>query len=181
MLTPCQSFSHQQAGHLNSIRGGTITQELMSLFHASQLFIQMLPVLSLYDLQNLHRHIRLIKDSSRERQHPEITRIRVTDGQIDIGYIHQPMSVFRVQFCIIPAVEHLTRKACYLPSSTLCRVKKLADESSGIVLHLRAYQKGMSLRLIPIRQRINQYGLIQPVPYCTQGHPKRRPFFCPYV
>lgn len=98
----------------------------------------MLPVFRLYDLEHLHGHIWLIKDASGKRKHPEIARIRVADRQKDIGNVCQPVSVFRVQFRIVPAVENLMRKTDQLASSALCRVKKLADAYSPMTLPVRS-------------------------------------------
>ena len=44
-----------------------------------QFVLKMLPILTLYDLQYLHRHVWLIKDTSRKRKYPEITRVGVTN------------------------------------------------------------------------------------------------------
>ena len=87
----------------------------------------MLSVLTLYDLHHLHRHVRLFQDTSWKRKHPEIPRVAVADRQEKVCYIHQPVSVFCVQFLIVPAVENLLRKAGYLPSLEVVWVKKLAD------------------------------------------------------
>ena len=98
----------------------------------------MFPVFRLYDLQNLHCHIGLVKDASGKRESPEIPSVRVTDRQEDIGDVSQPVSVFHVQFRVIPAVEDLSRKAGYLASSAFSRVKKLADAYSPMTLPVRS-------------------------------------------
>ena len=77
------------------------------LLYAFNLFIQMLPVHGLYDLQNLHRHVRLVQYTPGKRKSLEITCIRVADRQEKVSYVHQPVSVFSIQFLIVPAVENL--------------------------------------------------------------------------
>jgi len=54
------------------------------MFH---FFIEMFAILHLNDLQNLHRHIWLIQDTTEERKRPEITGIRVTNRQVNIGNV----------------------------------------------------------------------------------------------
>ena len=98
----------------------------------------MLAVFRLYDLQDLHGHIRLIKDSAGERKNPEIPGVGVANRQIDIGDVSQPVFVFHVQFRVIPAVEDLTREAGYLASSAFSRVKKLAEAYSPMTLPVRS-------------------------------------------
>ena len=113
-------------------------QEPKSFFHAFHLLVQMFPVFRLYDLQYLHGHVRLVKDASGKRKSPEIPGVGVADRQVDIGYVRQPVSVFRVQFRIVPAVENLMRKTDQLASSAFCRVKKLADAYSPMTLPVRS-------------------------------------------
>lgn len=111
----------------------------MLLFHqAFVLLIQMFSVFTLNDLQNLHRHIRLIQDTSGKRKSPEIACIRVADRQVNVGDVHQPVSVFCVQFRIIPAVENLVGKRDYFPSFPFGGVKKLADAYSPIIFPVRS-------------------------------------------
>ena len=98
----------------------------------------MFPVFRLYDLQDLHGHIRLVKDPTGEWKDPEIPGVGVANRQEDIDDVSQTVSVFRVQFCVVPAVEDLTRKAGYLASSVFSRVKKLADAYSPMTLPVRS-------------------------------------------
>ena len=98
----------------------------------------MFPVFRLYDLQDLHGHIGLVKDPTGEWKDPEIPGVGVANRQEDIGDVSQPVSVFCVQFRIVPAVENLMRKTDQLASSAFCRVKKLADAYSPMTLPVRS-------------------------------------------
>jgi len=101
-------------------------------------FVQMLPIFHLNGFQNLHRHIRLVQNTSGKRKLPKVTRVTVADWQKDISYVHQPMSVFCVQFSVVSTIEYFLRKTDYLSSFEVVWVKKLADAYSPITLPVRS-------------------------------------------
>jgi hypothetical protein len=59
--------------------------------------MHMPPIVELDQLEDLHTHVRLVHESTSERQVPEIPALRVAAGQIDIGYVEEPVAVLAVE------------------------------------------------------------------------------------
>jgi|GEM_PF-6986090 len=69
--------------------------------------MQMPPVVELDELEDLHRHVRLVHERARERQVPEVPALGVAQGQVDVRYVGQPVSVLSEELGAAPSVEDL--------------------------------------------------------------------------
>ena len=88
--------------------------------------MHMPPIVELNQLEDLHAHVRLVHEAAGERQVPEIPALRIAAGQIDIGYVEEPVAVLAVELDATPSVEDLAAEGCDLPPLASAREKKAA-------------------------------------------------------
>ena len=88
--------------------------------------MQVPPVVELDQLEDLHAHVRLVHERTSERQVPEVPALRVAAGQIDIGYVEEPVAVLAVELGATPSVEDLAAEGRDLAPLASAREKKAA-------------------------------------------------------
>ncbi len=98
----------------------------------------MFSVVHLNKTDDLHGHVRLIGDGTRERQSPEVPRLRIANGHEDVCDVAQPPPIFLVELCTEASVEHLMAETRYFSSVLLSRVKKAALAYSATTLLVRS-------------------------------------------
>ena len=81
--------------------------ESVFLCQFPRLLMQMTAVVELDELEDLHRHVRLVHQGPRERQVPEVPALRVAAGKEDVGYVEEPVAVLAVELCASSSVEDL--------------------------------------------------------------------------
>ena len=88
--------------------------------------MQMPPIVELDELEDLHAHVRLVHQASCEWQVPEVPALRIAAGQIDIGYVEEPVAVLAVELGATPSVEDLAAEGRDLAPLASAREKKAA-------------------------------------------------------
>lgn len=105
--------------------------------------MQVLAVVELDEPEHLHRHVRLVHDRAGEGKMPEVPGLRITDSQVHVGYVEEPVSIFPVEGGIPSSVEDFAAEGSDLAPLLLAWVKKPACVYSFTTLTVRSSDSKM--------------------------------------